>query len=154
MVPLTNGSNTNRPYKLVMHLLSLAVSRGVNLQTHTPVTSVSEARDEGNRWAVSTPRGRLRAKQVVYCTNAYTAGVAPQYRDKIIPVKGICSRIAVPEGAPKPHLPNTYSVRKRKQTPITPFAAASTPLPNRALRLKIAAVKVRPRNIRLPDHPS
>ncbi|KAF4313992.1 putative FAD dependent oxidoreductase superfamily protein [Botryosphaeria dothidea] len=99
------------PYKLVMHLLSLAVSRGVNLQTHTPVTSVSEARDEGNRWAVSTPRGRLRAKQVVYCTNAYTAGVAPQYRDKIIPVKGICSRIAVPEGAPKPHLPNTYSLR-------------------------------------------
>lgn len=98
-----------------MHLLALAVARGVNLQTHTPVTSVSEDQDGAGRWTVSTPRGRLRAKQLVYCTNAYTAGVAPQYRDKIIPVKGICARLAVPRGLPKPHLPNTYSVRKRKE---------------------------------------
>ncbi|KAL1617927.1 hypothetical protein SLS56_010767, partial [Neofusicoccum ribis] len=99
------------PYKLVMHLLALCVSRGVNLQTHTPVTQVSDTRDQQGFWTVSTPRGQLRAKKVVYCTNAYTAGVAPQYRDKIIPVKGICSRIAVPGGKPKPHLPNTYSLR-------------------------------------------
>lgn len=96
-----------------MHLLALAVSRGVNLQTHTPVTSVSETPDRQGFWSVSTPRGRLRAKKVVYCTNAYTAGLAPQYRDKIIPVKGICSRIAVPDQSPKPHLPNTYSVRNK-----------------------------------------
>ncbi|KAL1647330.1 hypothetical protein SLS58_002658 [Diplodia intermedia] len=99
------------PYKLVMHLLGLAVGRGVNLQTHTPVTSVGEARDADGWWSVRTPRGQLRARQVVYCTNAYTAGVAPQYRDKIIPVKGICSRLAVPPGAACPHLPNTYSLR-------------------------------------------
>ncbi|OJD35972.1 fad dependent oxidoreductase superfamily protein [Diplodia corticola] len=99
------------PYKLVMHLLGLAVGRGANLQTHTPVTSVAEARDDEGWWSVDTPRGRLRARQVVFCTNAYTAGVAPQYRDKIIPVKGICSRLSVPPGAAVPHLPNTYSLR-------------------------------------------
>ncbi|KAF2089926.1 FAD dependent oxidoreductase [Saccharata proteae CBS 121410] len=99
------------PYKLVMHLLSMALERGVNLQTHTPVTKVSDTQDSEGRWTVRTPRGELKAKKVIFCTNGYTAGLAPQYKERIIPVKGICSRIKVPEEKAVPHLPNTYSLR-------------------------------------------
>ncbi|KAK8258251.1 FAD dependent oxidoreductase-domain-containing protein [Phyllosticta capitalensis] len=101
------------PYKLVLHLLSLAVSRGVNLQTQTPVLSISPTQDSDGYWVASTPRGSIRARKIVYATNAYTASIAPQYKDRIVPVKGICSRIAVPDpvNRPAPLLPNTYSLR-------------------------------------------
>lgn len=98
------------PYKLVMHLLRLAVGRGVNLQTRTPVLRVAEERDEDGRWIVETPRGSVKARKVVYATNAYTAGLAPQYEGKIVPCRGICSRIVVPEGNTIPYMPYTHSV--------------------------------------------
>lgn len=102
------------PYKLVTHLLSLAVKRGVNLQTNTPVTSVSETQDVDGYWLVSTPRGVVKAKKVVFATNGYTAGLLPQFQEKIIPVRGICSRIALPEGKEAPSLPASYSVSSTK----------------------------------------
>ncbi|KAK7546296.1 FAD dependent oxidoreductase superfamily [Phyllosticta paracitricarpa] len=98
------------PYKLVLHLLQLAVSRGVNLQTHTPVLSISPTQDSAGYWTATTPRGSIRARKIVYATNAYTASLAPQYRDRIVPVKGICSRIVATK-QPAPFLPNTYSLR-------------------------------------------
>ncbi|RDW82618.1 FAD dependent oxidoreductase superfamily protein-1 [Coleophoma cylindrospora] len=99
------------PYKLVMHLLALLVAKGVNLQTMTPVTSVSETRDADGRWTVTTARGSIKAKKVVFASNAYTAGIAPQFSEKIVPVRGICSRIVTPKNKPPPLLLNTYSMR-------------------------------------------
>ncbi|KZF25800.1 FAD dependent oxidoreductase [Xylona heveae TC161] len=101
------------PYKLVMHLLRLVVSRGVNLQTYTPVVSVSDEPDPvTGAWTVTTEsRGSIKAKKVIFATNAYTAGLAPAYAQKIIPVRGICSRIVTPKGKNSPHLPNTYGLR-------------------------------------------
>lgn len=104
------------PYKLVTHLLSLVVKRGVNLQTHTPVTSVSETQDAEGYWLVSTPRGSIKAKKVVFATNGYTAGLLPEFQEKIIPVRGICSRIAVPEGKQPPSLPFSYSVSSHQDS--------------------------------------
>lgn len=93
------------PYKLVLHLLRKAIVQGgVNLQTHTPVTSISDTRnhsqhDDGGKkysyWTITTPRGLVRARKVIFCTNAYTGGIAPMFRGKIIPVKGVCCRILV-----------------------------------------------------------
>jgi glycine/D-amino acid oxidase-like deaminating enzyme len=97
------------PYKMVMHLLSLAVAAGVNLQTTTPVTGISSETNADGYWTVSTPRGDVLAKKIIYATNGYTAGVAPQYTEKIIPSRGICSRITTPKAAP--NLPCTYSLR-------------------------------------------
>ncbi|KAH8883767.1 FAD dependent oxidoreductase [Thozetella sp. PMI_491] len=99
------------PYKLVTHLLSQAEKRGVNIQTHTPVTYVTEGADADGYWTVTTPRGQLRAKKVIFATNGYTAGILPSFQDKIIPVRGICSRIMTPKGALGPSLPSSYSVR-------------------------------------------
>lgn len=98
------------PYKFVMHLLSLAVSKGVNLQTNTPVTRISDSPNEDGSWTVTTDRGSIRAKKVVLASNGYVAGVAPQYAEKIVPSRGICCRIVVTKGSP-PTLSNSYSIR-------------------------------------------
>ncbi|KAK1986874.1 FAD dependent oxidoreductase [Colletotrichum cereale] len=98
------------PYKLVLFLLSQAVNKGAQLHTHTPVTKVSETQDNGF-WTVTTPRGTIRAKTVLYASNGYTSTILPEYKDRIIPVRGICSHIAVPDGAAHPHLPMTFSLR-------------------------------------------
>ncbi|KAI1380274.1 FAD dependent oxidoreductase [Hypoxylon crocopeplum] len=99
------------PYKLVTRLLELAVERGVNLQTNTPVTKVSETRDADGNWIVETLRGQIKAKKVVFATNGYTAGILPEFKERIVPVRGICSRIMIPEGKSAPSLPYSYSVR-------------------------------------------
>lgn len=96
---------------MVMHLLKGAVAKGANLQTHTPVTSVAETASADGRWQVNTARGSIRAKKILYATNAYTPHLAPQFQNKIVPVRGICSRIVVPRGRKAPFLPNTYSIR-------------------------------------------
>ncbi|ETS81355.1 hypothetical protein PFICI_06357 [Pestalotiopsis fici W106-1] len=81
------------PYKLLMHLLSKALDMGVNLQTHTCVKHVTTTPDDDGYATVTTDRGKVRAKQIVYATNAYTAALLPELKDKIIPVRGTCCRI-------------------------------------------------------------
>lgn len=99
------------PYKMVMHLLKGVVEKGANLQTHTPVTRVSDKPLPDGRWEVVTERGTIRAKKVLLATNAYTPRIAPEFKNHIVPVRGICSRIVVPKGKTAPFLPQTYSVR-------------------------------------------
>jgi len=95
------------PYKLVTGLLTKLLETGaVNLQTLTPVTSVtSEAPDSHT---VHTPRGSIRTKKVVYAANAYTFGLLPEYRESIVPCRGICCHIALPEGQEPPFVSYTY----------------------------------------------
>lgn len=99
------------PYKLVMHLLSKLIAKGINLQTHTPVSSISSTPDSEGRWTVTTSRGSICASKIIFATNGYTAAIAPQFEQKIVPVRGICSRIipTVPEKTS--NLVNTYSLR-------------------------------------------
>lgn len=102
------------PYKLVMHLLEKAVQRGVNLQTHTPVTSITESHSPStHRCIVHTPRGTVAANEVIVATNAYTSSILPQYKDRILPVRGTCSRIIVPPpfNTPSRQLTKTYTIR-------------------------------------------
>ncbi|KAG8158137.1 hypothetical protein KVR01_011898 [Diaporthe batatas] len=99
------------PYKLILALLQKAVDAGVNLQTHTPVTGVSKEPDAEGYYTLTTKeRGTLRAKKVVYATNGYTSSILPEFENKIVPVKGICSHV-VPRKKPAPHLPNSYIIR-------------------------------------------
>ncbi|CAG9941560.1 unnamed protein product [Clonostachys rosea f. rosea IK726] len=97
------------PYKMIHHMFSQAVKSGINLQTNTPVISVSDTRDGQGYWEIRTERGNARAKQIIMATNAYTAALLPEYQDKIIPYRAICSRIVTPN--PPPILPNTYTIR-------------------------------------------
>ncbi|KAH3974967.1 hypothetical protein HBH70_089000 [Parastagonospora nodorum] len=86
------------PYRLVTRLLEQAVTSGVNLQTFTPATKVeargSDATDQ--LWLVTTPRGSITARTVIYATNGYTAALVPEVREKIVPVRGMVARLAGP----------------------------------------------------------
>ena len=99
------------PAKMVHQLLEKLLKKGLNLQTNTPVDSVSSSPDADGRWTVHTDRGAVHASKVIYATNGYTASILPEYKDRIVPVRGICSRIASPHGPNTPHLVNTYGIR-------------------------------------------
>ncbi|KAK1145753.1 hypothetical protein N8T08_003991 [Aspergillus melleus] len=103
---LSYTAGTLWPYKFILGLLSkIADSPAINVQAHTPVTSVEP---EGSGHVVRTPRGSIRASKVVYTSNAYTAGLLPEYSASIIPCRGICCHIALPEGKEAPFLPYSY----------------------------------------------
>ncbi|KAF5986397.1 oxidoreductase [Fusarium bulbicola] len=53
--------------------------------------------------------GEVRAQKVVFATNAYTGSLLPEYKDRIIPYRAVCSRIKTP--GPYPLLKNTYALR-------------------------------------------
>lgn len=100
------------PYTLVTSLLELALSRGnINLQTFTPVTAVSPTRDSEGFYHITTPRGTLKARKILMCTNAYTSSILSQFRSRIIPVRGIVCRITTPDATKSPRLANTYALR-------------------------------------------
>ncbi|EKJ72512.1 hypothetical protein FPSE_07393 [Fusarium pseudograminearum CS3096] len=99
------------PYQLIHHMFSKAVKKGVNLQTETLVKALSETRDHDGYWLITTDRGTIRTNKVVVTTNAYTAAILPEYRDKIVPYKGICCRIACPPDQAPPLLTNSYGLR-------------------------------------------
>lgn len=92
----------------MLHLLKKAVDAGVNLQTHTPVQSVSPQPDKDGHWLVTTSRGTVRARNIIYATNGYSSALLPELQDKIVPVKGICSSIISPK---RMLLTNNYVLR-------------------------------------------
>lgn len=86
-----------------MALLALAVEKGAKLYTNTPVHKVDYTSTDCV--TISTSRGDVKAKKVVYATNGYTQGLLPQYKDVIAPIVGQNSRI-VPNEATLRHSPN------------------------------------------------
>ncbi|KAM5385718.1 hypothetical protein ACJZ2D_000917 [Fusarium nematophilum] len=77
--------------------------------TNTAVRSVSPVRDDAGNWVLETSRGKSRARQIIFATNAYTGALLPDYSHRIIPYRGISSRIKTP--GKRPFLNNTYSIR-------------------------------------------
>ncbi|KAJ5976423.1 FAD dependent oxidoreductase [Penicillium waksmanii] len=104
------------PFKLVMHLVQkLLESKFVNLQTYTPVHLVQS--DKTGVFFVNTARGHVHTGKVIYANNAYVSGTLPEYaKNTIIPCKGICCRIAVPDGTMPPLLNNSYINRANDHT--------------------------------------
>lgn len=95
------------PYKFITGLLKILVSTGkINLQTHTPVRSTRN--DGNNGLIVETGRGSISAKRVVHASNGYVSGILPEYQHNIIPCKGICCHVTVPENKPAPYLGQSY----------------------------------------------
>lgn len=101
------------PYKFATSLLRLCIEKfSLNLQTNTPVLSVSPSGD--GSWIVMTERGSVKAAKVVFATNAYTSTLLPEFTDKIVPTRGQCS-VVVPTKAYSGErlLSHTYSLRWR-----------------------------------------
>jgi glycine/D-amino acid oxidase-like deaminating enzyme len=97
-------------YKFVTRLLARLVETSVNVQTHTRVTNVLTSDDDYS--VVATSRGSIRARKVVFASNAYTSGIAPIFERKIVLAKVTCSHISVPKDTPSPppHLSHTYGL--------------------------------------------
>ena len=96
---------------MIHQVLEKLLEKGLQLHANTPVSSVSSTQDAQGKWTVTTPRGAVKAGQVIYATNAYTPGILPEYQRSIIPTRGICSHITTPQGTQSPHLVNSYALR-------------------------------------------
>ena len=70
-------------------ILSRCIDQGAMLYTHTPAQNISSEKDNSGFWTTTTPRGTVKAKQVVFACNAYTSAILPMYSNKIIPVRGV-----------------------------------------------------------------
>ncbi|CAF9924445.1 MAG: hypothetical protein GOMPHAMPRED_003639 [Gomphillus americanus] len=82
---------TINPYQFVCGVLELALKKGLNLQTGTPVTSISSSISSSKAskatWTVTTPRGNITTPNILLATNAYTSHLLPQASRFIKPVR-------------------------------------------------------------------
>lgn len=62
-------------------------------------------------WPVTTSRGVIHARKIIFATNAFTSALAPQYAKAIVPCKGVCTQIVPAPDAPHQNLPGTYAIR-------------------------------------------
>ncbi|UPL03158.1 hypothetical protein LCI18_014092 [Fusarium solani-melongenae] len=81
------------PYRLLMGLyerLLEAYPDRLSLEANTPVQQVqfSPKEDQDYPYRITTPRGVVRAKQVLHCTNAYAAHLLPKLSGGIYPFRG------------------------------------------------------------------
>lgn len=64
-------------------LLERVLSVGAAVAARTPVTGIAR---EGQAFLVTTPRGRVRARDVIVATNGYTGGATPELCRRLIPI--------------------------------------------------------------------
>jgi glycine/D-amino acid oxidase-like deaminating enzyme len=97
------------PYKLVTQLLARLVAKAaVNVQTSTPVLSVSQAPNGDS--ILHTPRGNLQATKLIFATNGYTGGICPTFANHIVPTTATAVHITPTAGPVHPHLSHTYNI--------------------------------------------
>ncbi|KAL8795215.1 MAG: hypothetical protein Q9195_002226 [Heterodermia aff. obscurata] len=95
-------------YKFVIGALNLALDKGLNLQTETPVLKVVK-NSATNGWAVETSRGSVRTKKVILATNGYSAHLYPALQGIIVPLRGHMTAQRQGLGMPSDGLSTTYS---------------------------------------------
>ena len=97
-------------YKFTIGVLKIALQRGLNLQTDTPVTKLTRLSSDSDAkyaWEVETPRGSVLARNVILATNGFAAHLCPSLQGSIVPLRGQVS--AQRPGDLLPPLPTTYS---------------------------------------------
>ena len=100
------------PYKLVSWILESLINKEkcrLNLQTGTPVLSLSPPSSTERSWTVRTCRGTVLATHVLLATNGYTSHLLPQLSSIIVPVKGQMSALVPPPAFLTKPLQHTYS---------------------------------------------
>jgi glycine/D-amino acid oxidase-like deaminating enzyme len=78
--PVSAGVN---PARYVAGLAWAAQRAGAQLFPHTPAQRISRSR---KGFVINTPRGHLRAKEVVIATSGYTGAATPVFRRRVIPI--------------------------------------------------------------------
>ncbi|KAK8196629.1 hypothetical protein M8818_006794 [Zalaria obscura] len=96
-------------YAFATGVLKLCLERGLNLLTNTPALSVSPApsTSDPQLWTTWTPRGAIKAPNLILATNGYTPHLLPQLQGLIVPLHGQIT--AQRPGTALPPLNTTYS---------------------------------------------
>ncbi|KAI1054375.1 hypothetical protein LB505_014169 [Fusarium chuoi] len=83
------------PYRLltaVLASLTKQFSDRFSLETNTPVLSVQVQDDDLEfPYQVRTPRGPIRAKHIIHCTNGYSSQLIPGLTGNLYPLRGTMS---------------------------------------------------------------
>ncbi|MEQ1522768.1 MAG: FAD-binding oxidoreductase [Aestuariivirga sp.] len=87
-------------------LLELCRKRGVKIASNTPAGKLTQTT---TGWSVETPRGTIKAGDVIIATNGYTGDITPQLKRRVVPVG---SYIIATEELP-PDLAATLSPKNR-----------------------------------------
>ncbi|KAF2489229.1 DAO-domain-containing protein [Lophium mytilinum] len=104
-------ASTLHPWKLAAHVMRDNVSKGANLQTHTPALCVKESPDTPGKWIVECERGIIECSKVIHATNAYSAALEPSLRGVIRPCPHMCNRVEPPSTfSAQRGLQNSYGV--------------------------------------------
>jgi glycine/D-amino acid oxidase-like deaminating enzyme len=82
---------------LLERLLDEYDAETFNLQTNTAVERLQ--RYDASSWTIYTPRGQVRARQVLFATNAYTSYLLPKLAELVVPVRGQVCALRSPPGA-------------------------------------------------------
>ncbi|KAF2149229.1 FAD dependent oxidoreductase superfamily [Myriangium duriaei CBS 260.36] len=113
-------AGTMWPYKFIHAVLRPLLESGdVELVVRSPVLSVkTNSSTSYYPLTVVTSNGSIKAKKVVHASNAYVGGLLPEYAKNIVPCKGICCHIAVPDSLnhTAPLLNNSYINRTADNT--------------------------------------
>jgi glycine/D-amino acid oxidase-like deaminating enzyme len=57
--------------------------RNIPVAAKTPVTNLVQS---GSGWTVETPRGTIKAGDVIIATNGYTGNITPQFKRRLVPI--------------------------------------------------------------------
>jgi glycine/D-amino acid oxidase-like deaminating enzyme len=62
----------------------------LSIEANTPVNKVQHIPEanQSHPYSLETPRGTIRARQVVYCTNGYTSHLLPKLKGRVFPKRG------------------------------------------------------------------
>jgi glycine/D-amino acid oxidase-like deaminating enzyme len=71
------------PARFHQGLLARVQQAGATIATHCPVTAIER---QGGTFTLSTPRGRVTARDVVVATNGYTGNLVPWLQRRVIPI--------------------------------------------------------------------
>ncbi|KAH7116559.1 FAD dependent oxidoreductase-domain-containing protein [Dactylonectria estremocensis] len=105
------GAGALWPYRLITILQKRLLDSYANtftLETNTPVNAITyEASENGVEYMLQTPRGSIRAKKVIHCTNGYSSHLLPSLTGKLYPLRGTVT--VQDPGVSFPNLGNLYS---------------------------------------------
>lgn len=101
------------PAKLHAEMLRKALESGATVHGCTAVTGI---RDDGDGFEVETARGRIKAKQILECTNGYTDAADKWLRRRLVPVRSrIIATEALPEDVMKRLVPGKMMLSDTRQ---------------------------------------
>ncbi|CAG9957029.1 unnamed protein product [Clonostachys rosea f. rosea IK726] len=83
------------PYRLITGIFERLLKKypgRLAVETHTPATDVQHLeKDKEYPYTVTTPRGTIKAKRIIHCTNGHASHLLPKLAGRIYPFRGTMS---------------------------------------------------------------